>query len=160
MMLEQWAYIGEIAAAVAVIASLIYVARQIGQNTAMMRVNASTERIQRDSDIVGPVINSREFAEIFLKGDSELDDLDDTDRQRVLLHERRALLHWHNMFGLRRRNLLQDSDWHELNWVIRNFGRRQSVRESWRVFNGCFEKPFQEFIEEQFSIGDKIGAEQ
>ena len=160
MMLEQWAYIGEIAAALAVVASLIYVARQIGQNTAIMRVNASTERIQRDSDIVESVINSREVAEMFMKGYSELDDLDDTDRQRVLLFERRALLHWHNMFGLRRRNLLQDSDWHELIWVIRHFGRRQAVRESWRLFKGCFGKPFQDFIEEQFSIGDEMVADQ
>lgn len=158
MMLEQWAYIGEIAAAVAVVASLIYVARQIGQNTAMMRVNASTERVQRDSDIVGSVINSREVAEMFMKGFSELDDLDDTDRQRILLFERRALLHWHNMFGLRRRNLLQDSDWNELTWVIQNFGRRQSVRESWQMFNGCFEKTFQVFIEEQFLIADKAAS--
>ena len=33
MTLEQFAYLGEILAAVAVVASLIYVARQLGQNT-------------------------------------------------------------------------------------------------------------------------------
>ncbi len=37
MTLEQLAYLGEIVAAVAVVASLIYVARQLSQNTEMMR---------------------------------------------------------------------------------------------------------------------------
>jgi hypothetical protein len=45
MTLEQIAFIGEIIASIAVIASLVYVARRVGQNTAMMRVNAASERL-------------------------------------------------------------------------------------------------------------------
>ncbi len=47
MTLETYAYLGEIIAAVAVIASLIYVARQLGQTTAMMRVGAACTKMGR-----------------------------------------------------------------------------------------------------------------
>ena len=50
MTLEQLAYLGEIVAAFSVVASLIYVAKQLGQSTAMMRANASHERVQRDRE--------------------------------------------------------------------------------------------------------------
>ena len=64
MTLEQYAYFGEIIAAVAVVASLIYVARQLGQNTAMMRVNAARERVQRDTELSSAISGSQEFAEL------------------------------------------------------------------------------------------------
>ena len=58
MTLEQYAYLGEIIAAIAVVASLIYVAKQLGQNTELMRVGASSERLQRDWEISGMVVES------------------------------------------------------------------------------------------------------
>ncbi len=154
MTLEQIASLAEIIGLILVVASLIYVAQQLRQNIDMMRVNASSERVQRDTDIITSIIESREVAEYWMKGATEFDSLDETDRQRLVLFERRAILHWHNMFGLHVQNLVPDSDWHELQWVIRNIGRRQAVRESWNIFKDSFQKPFQEFIEEQFSIAD------
>ena len=58
MTLEQIASVAEILGLILVIASLIYLARQIGQTTAMMRVGASNERIQRDTDITCSVCTS------------------------------------------------------------------------------------------------------
>ncbi len=154
MTLENIASLAEIFGLMLVIASLIYVARQLGQTTAIMRVNASGERLQRDTDIANSIIHSREVAEYWVKGATELDSLDETDRQRLMFFERRAIMHWHNMFGLHAQNLVPDSDWQELKWVIQNIGRRQAVRESWRIFKVAYQKPFQEFVDEQFSIAD------
>lgn len=154
MTLEQIASIAEILGLILVIASLIYLARQIGQTTDMMRVGASNERIQRDTDIVNSLVHSREVAEYWMKGATEFTSLDEVDKQRLIFFERRALLHWHNMFGLHQKNLVPDADWHELKWIIQNIGRRQSIRASWNIFKDSYEKPFQEFIDEQFSIAD------
>ena len=154
MTLEQFASLAEIFGLILVVASLVYVAQQLRQNTDMMRVNASSERVDRDTDIVKSIVESREVAEYWMKGATEFNSLDETDRQRLIFFERRAILHWHNMFGLHAQNLVPDSDWYELTWIIRNIGRRQSVRESWSIFKDSFRKPFQEFIEEQFSTAD------
>jgi hypothetical protein len=84
MTLEQTASVAEILGLILVIASLIYLARQIGQTTAMMRVGASNERIQRDTDIVNSIVQSREVAEYWMKGATEFAGLDEVDKQRLV----------------------------------------------------------------------------
>lgn len=154
MILEQIAYIGETIAAISVIASLVYVARRVGQNTAMMRVNAASERLQREYDIASPMIQNREIAEIWVKSASEFNTLDHVDRERMIVYERRVIALWHHVFVLRQQNLYADAEWHEAKWMIRNFGRRQANREAWRVVRGAFEKPFQDFVDRQIAIAD------
>jgi len=152
MTLEQIAYLGEIVAAVAVVASLVYVARQLGQNTDMMRARASSERVARDTELSATVSNSQEFAELWVKGGAEFESLSEVERTRLIFFERRAILHWHDMFVLRGSNLLPDEYWTELLWIIRNLGgRRQAIQESWKMFKDSFQVPFQEFLDEQLS---------
>ena len=146
--------IAETVGVLLVVASLVYVARQLGQNTSMMRVSAAGERLERDYELVLPIIESKEFAEVWVKGDHEFNDLDDADKQRLLFFERRAINLWHHMYQLRMQSLLPDVNWHEQTWVIQNIGRRQAIREAWRLFRGGFETPFQEFVDSQFVIGD------
>jgi hypothetical protein len=67
MTLEQYSYIAQIVASIGVVASLIYVARQLVQNTRMMRASVSNDRVQRDFDLSGALFNNREFAEIWCK---------------------------------------------------------------------------------------------
>ena len=154
MTMEQYAYLGEIIAAVAVIASLVYVAKQLGQNTAIMRVTASSERLERDYDIVAPLIENRELAEIWMKGGQEFDALDDVDKQRLLFFERRAIMLWNHTYQLRKQHLLPDAIWQENLWIIQNIGRREAVREAWSMFRSAFDPSFQKFVEDQFAIGE------
>jgi hypothetical protein len=154
MNLQDFASVAEIVGVVLVIASLIYVAQQLRQNTNMMRVNAASEWLQRDYDIAASVIDNQEFAEIWVKGELEFESLDAVEKQRMLLFERRPFGLWHELFNLREQNLLPDATWHEHAWVIQNLGNRQSTREAWRVFHDSYEKPFQEFVESQFAIAD------
>ena len=113
MTLEQYAYLAEIVGVALVIASLVYLAHQLRQNTNMMRVNAGSEWLQRDYDIAASVIDNREFAEIWVKGGLEFESLDEVDKQRMLLFERRPFGLWHELFNLRKQNLLPDATWHE-----------------------------------------------
>ena len=105
--------VGEILGAAGVIVTLVYLARQLGQHTAMLRVQASSERLERDYDIASSVIESREVAEMWAK---DFDTLDEIDRHRMMFFERRAIVLWHHLFHMRRRGLLADSDWHEHQW--------------------------------------------
>ena len=151
--------VAEIAGAVVVVASLIYVGRQLSQSTAMMRISAASEQLERDYELVLPLIESHEFAEIWLKGDSRIDELDEADKQRLLFFERRAITLWHHHFELRRQEMLPDSNWHNQNWIIQNIGRRQAIREAWSLFRGGYEIPFQEYVDSQFLIADKGSSE-
>ena len=151
--------VAEITGVVVVVASLIYVGRQLGQNTAMMRISASSETVERDYDLVLPIIESHEFAEIWLKGDHKFDELDEADKQRLLFFERRAFTLWYHNYQLRIQDLLPDANWHNQNWIIQKIGRRQAIREAWSLFKGSHETSFQEYIDSQFLIADSDSFE-
>lgn len=146
MTLEQYAQIGEIFAAIAVIASLIYVAQQLHQNTNMMRVGNAQHFVDFNISLVSPVVMNRELAALWIKGESDFENLDPIDQQRIILFEWQAIAGWHNFFNLRQQRLVSDEQWHEVIWVFENIGRRQSVREAWQTFKGGYDKPFQEFM--------------
>jgi hypothetical protein len=154
MTIEHYAAIGEIIASVAVVASLIYVARQLNQTNTMMRVAAVSERLEKDYELVLPMIESREVAEIWVKGANEFAELDSVDQQRMLFFERRAVMLWHHFFHLRTQGLVSDVNWNEQVWILRNIGRRQALRETWKIFRGNFDTRFVEFVDEQFSLAD------
>lgn len=147
MTLEQFAALGEILGSVAVVASLIYVAKQLRQNTDMMRVNASSQRVQRDFELNHRVSDSQEFAEIWLKGNEDFKSLNEAKKIRLIFFARSAIVHWHNMFQLRAQGMLPDSDWNELIWLIQHIGIRQDIIETWGIFKNSFDKSFQEFLE-------------
>lgn len=158
MTLAQLADLADVIGVLLVVASLAYVARQLRQNTEMMRAAASSGRVERDFQIVSPIIESGEIAQIWQKGESDFDSLDKVDQLRMLFFERRAIGLWYHDFQLRKRNLLPDADWHEHTWIIRNIGRRQSVRAAWHAFRGAYEPAFQEFMDSQFAIADRTEA--
>lgn len=160
MTLEQYAYLGQIFAAIGVVVSLIYVARQLGQNTAMMRVAAASEAVERDFDMVSPMIRSQELAQVWIKGEAEFSSLEPADQTRLMFFERRAIVLWHHRFQLRQQHLVPDASWHEQLWIIQNLGRRQAIRETWRAFRGAYEPAFQEFMESQFAIADRTAPAQ
>jgi len=152
--------IGELVGSVAVVASLVYVAMQLRQHTAMMRTLASQERVQRDFDIASALIDNRDVAEIWVKGRSAFASLSEVDQQRLIWFERRAIIHWNNMFELRNRGQLPETDWDELVWLIRALGRNQGLLATWQIFRGSFGAPFQAFLDDNLQPGAAPGAEQ
>ena len=159
MSLQELSYLADVVGVVLIVASLLYVGRQIRQNTAMMRVSASNERVQRDTELATSISDNQEFAELWAQGGSGFHDLEEVRKIRLIFFERRAIVHWHNMFSLRSQGLLSDSDWAELTWIIRNLGgRRQSVREAWKMFRDSFDEPYKEFLDEQLTVAQGDSA--
>lgn len=146
--------IAEILGAVAVVASLMYVGMQVAQNTAMMRVGAASETLEKDFELTNPIVESAELADVWSKGDHRLDELSEADRQRLIFFERRALMLWHHNYKLRNQGLFPDANWHNQNWIIQNIGKRQSCRKAWILFKDSFEISFQEYVDGHFKSAD------
>jgi len=149
MTLQNLSYLADIVGVGLIVASLVYVGRQLKQNSEIMRQNAAGYYLNLQEKLCGEVANNRELAEYWLKGAADIDTLDAVDRQRIMLFEWRAFTGWNQLFQLRHEGLVPDSQWNELLWSVRNFGRRQSAKEAWEVFRGAFGKPFQEFVSTQ-----------
>jgi len=146
MELEQLAYIARIVGVILLIGSLVYVGQQLRQNAEMMRANHANDFVHHTDGLVSPVITNREFAEFWIRAETDFDAFDDTDRRRIILFEWRALQAWHNWFNLHQRKLVSDYQWGELNWGFRHFGQRPSVRAAWKLFRGSYTKDFQEHM--------------
>ena len=153
MALEQAAYLADIVGAILIVVSLVYVARQLHQNTELARVSAGSQQVQRDFDITESMIANRELAEIWVKGESDFDDLDNVDQRRLIFFERRAIIWWHHNFNMNERGLVSSSEWQAQLGIIRAVARRGSVQASWAVFRDGFAKPFRDFLDEQLASG-------
>ena len=144
--LEQMYYIGEIIAAIAVIASLIYVGKQLRQNTSQMRVNAATIYSQWADGVYSRVASDREFAEVWQKGKSDFNSLDEVDKLRILNFNMGVLYMWSHFFQMHQLKTLPDYFWKSQLWAYENFGRRQDRQETWKILKEGFDKPFQDFM--------------
>ena len=151
MTLEQLAYLAQILGVGLVVASLIYVGRQLKQNTETMRQNAAGYYLNLQDRLCGEVSNNRELAECWHKAASDFASLDEVDKQRAILFEQRAIAAWNQLFLLRQDGLVPDSQWQELIWSVKHFGSRQSARQCWSVSKASFGKPFQDFISEHMT---------
>jgi hypothetical protein len=150
MTLEQWASLADIVASVGVVVSLLYVARQLRQNTDAIRVSNADNYTDFYFKLNTPFATDREFAELWVKGESEFDGLDSVDRQRLVIWEFQALAGWSKYFNLRQQALISDPQWQELVGTFAHFGRRQSMREAWRMFRGIYGQPYRDFMAPYF----------
>lgn len=153
----DWSAVSAIAQLVGipvVVASLIYVAKQVAQNTRMMRINAAAHRLDQDFEIIAPLIQSESFSNIWIRGDTEFDALSPTEQMRLLFFERRAINSWYHMHQMRVQGILPDAAWAQQSWDIRNVGKRQAIRAAWETFKPSFDRKFQEYMENEFAHGD------
>jgi hypothetical protein len=148
-MLEQTYYVGELIGVVVVILSLLFVAKEIRQNTNQLRIGASNAWVDLQMQLSSGLAENREVAELWVRGDadSDFDALDSVDKTRLVMFEHRAISAWSNLFHLRQQGLLPDPQWNELNGVMKTLGKRRAIRESWQTFRDSFDKSFQDFAD-------------
>lgn len=144
--LEQFSYLADVIGMIAVVASLIYVGKQLQLNNQQMRMSAVTSYADFVKEIQIPIALNREFAELWVKGGTELASLDEVDKARLRAFEITAVYHWYHLFGLRQQNLIPDNEWQQITWGFETFGKRQAVRETWKTSRVSFDKPFQDFM--------------
>ena len=144
MLLEQLAYVSQIIGVIGVIASLVYVARQLRLNTEQVRIDAATNYSLWVDQIFSRTATDREFAQVWQKGGSDFASLDEVDKARILNHEIGALFMQSHFFALLQSHALPEHIWHRQLWTLKQISRRQSVREAWKIYKDSFEKSFQE----------------
>jgi len=146
MSIQEIASLAEVLGVFGVLASLLYVGRQVQQNTLQMRVAASSDRLQMFLQFWFKIAGDREFAALWNKGDSELSTLDEVDQLRILSFETAGLTVWSQFFDLHQAQLLSDDKWKEQLRDIETIGQRESVRTAWEFNKSRFSQSFQQFM--------------
>ena len=146
MSLEQLGNIGEFIGGLAVIASLIYLAVQIRQNTKSVRLQVE-QAIKRDKfDLRRVTIENPEIADLYAKALSDFDSLSPGERIRVNLICASTIEHLQHLYFLRNQGLVH---WSSQEKSLRAYLALEPVRQWWNSGREILRPEFVEYVERQ-----------
>jgi hypothetical protein len=148
MSIAELGSLGEFLSSIVVLITIIYLAMQVRQNTTAMKSSQSSQFVSWNTGMVEPLALDREVMELWLKGDTEFYDLDETDKQRMIFFEWRAISAWNHHYHMRMKGLVDDHLWSELLWIFENIGQRTTMKEAWKVWRGAYSEEFQSFMDQ------------
>ena len=123
--------IGEVLGAIGVVASLLYVARQMHQNNANQRAAAKIEMTRQFMDFSDMLMNDTGLAELHNRGlrGEELTEDEEFIFQRLMA---KSTWYFSTMFYLVQQHGMTDDDWEESYSVIRWYCRMPGYVRFWR----------------------------
>jgi hypothetical protein len=109
--LEKAAYLSQIIGAAAVVVSLIYVGRQISDNTTEVRANSGRELIVFGQEIDSWLMTNPDLADILAAGSSDYEALSPSHRLRFDQYVMTSLNLYEGAFYYHQDGLLNEEDW-------------------------------------------------
>ncbi len=161
MTIQDWGAIGEIVGGIAVVASLVYLALQIRQNTQQISHSIETARlaalgrnIQAANRIRELLIRDRDLAELYIAGLSDFDALEGADRLRFEFLLRNIFTEFQGAY-IRHLSVGHDPDEFEgggrmIEKILANDGARrclEQIETDWRP-------EFREFVDARLASVD------
>ena len=125
--------IGEIIAALGVVVSLVYLARQIQTNTKSTAVGATSAYLQGYSDLNSILMDNRDFAKTFFEGYYSYDELDGVEKSQYHVAMWQWFYFWDSMFTLEREGLLPKARWEAIRSQIRHSLAMPGPRAVWEA---------------------------
>jgi uncharacterized protein (TIGR02246 family) len=149
---EAVSAVGQVAASLGVIGSLLYLAAQVKQNNRASTISAKLASTQLLSEFVNDLIKDPELMALWLRGRNDYDALGDRERARFANMCLKAFWFFSTAEFQLRVGTLQEDDWVEFYAVIRYWLKGEGVRTWWeRVGRRHFGKNFETFIDEEIS---------
>lgn len=99
MTLQDWGAIGEILGAIATIATLVYLATQVRQNTRALQAASMDSTIKTANEIRASLFTNPEITSIYFKGLRDISSLTELDRERFRLIMTNALWAFWNTYS-------------------------------------------------------------
>lgn len=156
----SWQAVAAIASSAGVIASLLYLATQLRQNTLASAVAAKLAATQLLSQFVDGLIADPDLMKLWLKGRADLESLDDVERARFANMCLKAFWFFSAAQFQRRMGTLREDDWTEFYAVIQFWLEGEGVRAWWRRTGRVrFGKQFARFIDDEITDLRKVMAE-
>jgi len=149
MTLEQFAYLGEIIAAVAVIASLIYIGTELKQNTAALEAQSRFNLVSLRTSMVDILFQDRELLDALHKY-VQGEELSRAERTAVIVQSFRLLETWEWQFGEFRAGTLPKDRLPIESWRQLYHERPipNALPEAWQIRRAALHPEFVKFIEE------------
>ncbi|GJL92949.1 hypothetical protein [Hyphococcus sp.] len=112
MTLNDVYLVSQIAAAVLVAPTILYLALQVRQNTVQMRAAARFHWVEASGQFNALVAGDKPTASMFRRGWENPDNLDDDERMQFIVHLGQFMQIYSTMYELHQDKLLPDTQWH------------------------------------------------
>lgn len=147
MTLEQYAYIAEIIAAIAVIGSIIYVGIQINQNTRATEENAAQAFVNAHNDYVGLINSSSELPDVLYRGAKGLSELEGSDAIRFMAFHDQAFIALQAAYLQWRAKTLDERLWHSYRQSFVDLLIQPGQQEWWQLRRHRYVDEFQAYVD-------------
>jgi hypothetical protein len=156
MTLEQYAYLAEIIAAVAVIPSLLYLAVQVRQGNAQSSAAARYAFIEAMSDINMSIAQDKQTASVWRRGLASSDALDDDEKMQFWMLVGQYGNAWSVLYQLYRDRMLPETQWKVVRNDLLSILSSAGGNTFWRLFgSGAFDRDFVAYVDAELAKGDK-----
>jgi len=146
MTLEQVFFASQSIAAVAVVASILYLAREVRQSERVQRANMQQGRADRASK-ASLTIASAELARIWEKGLSSNPDLSQDEFAQWALLCRAAFLSGEDSYLQHKAGMLDEMAWNSYVAGAQFYMACPGMRAMWKVSSGQFGADYREFVD-------------
>ena len=148
MTIEALGSIGEFVAAIATLATLIYLAFQIRQNTREAQAASRNLVSQSFVDFSYHISRDFEITKLMRRGLIDPDSLDDDETLRFDCIIAALLQSFESAFAQWQRRVLTDDDWQKWVVLIRQYMAQPGVQQFWSRGAASFNPAFRLYVEE------------
>jgi hypothetical protein len=148
MTIEHAYYISQIIAAIALIASIAFLALQVRHSTRLIQ-QAMIEDYRRNSNaIFDEVFKSRDFADFHMKIGSQYDALDAIDKYRAEFMAQKAIPGIMHTIRSRNDGFIPDAEWDEFVFRLRFIAKRKHIQNVWQKVKHIYPESLQRAYED------------
>lgn len=148
MTLEQVSYVADIVGVVAIVASLIYLAGQLRQNTKSVRLSTVHNISSLYASVMLSTGGDKENCDIWLRGLQEYGELNGTEKARFLVLIGVSVRALSEQFYQWKEGALDDELWAGMKYVIDDFTQYQGFRAYWKLRSHQFAASFRAYVDE------------
>ncbi len=148
MTLEQYYYIAELVAAVALIISLIYVGIQVKLSTKATQAATAQSYVDTMNGYVGLINSSRNLAKVLHNGANGLDNLQGEEVIQFYAFHDQCFITFEAFYFEWKHGLLAQQLWDTYRHVIISLLMQSGQREYWQNRKHWYDDEFQRYVEE------------
>ena len=159
MSIGELAALGEFIGGIGVVAGLVFVGVQIRVSNAESRAAANQAYAQSLANLGLLLASEGDLAELFLKGQGGLENLDGTERLRFMSFYSNGIFRmFENLYSQRRSGRLDERIWAGAEMTLRQVIGSRGFQEIWPLRKSWYEKDFQEYIDGLLEHNEQAGV--
>ena len=147
MSLEQASLIAQIASAIAVIASLVFVGFQLRSAAAAIRASSSQAHSSSYTQLVQSIIDHEDFARIWSSGLTDPNRLTEAEWVRFVAYASALFRLYESSCVQWQHGRLDDEHWHTVERQAISFSQLPGLQAAWRVRGHWFSPSFRTWFE-------------